>query len=329
MSQTMPPTEPSTGKRHPWVDQFCAHLDAAIAEPTLRSLGAFSSETEGCLVLLPSFVWMSPLIDVGRKDRGPGETKYLLPVRVTYSCGPVLAMEPGETEIITFAAKGMGHDLTSTVIVQANTRTAMLEIVHGPTGLPVTIVAGTTVNLHRSVHRALSAANEGRWQAAQMLHQQAELGMHQAASYLKHSVSATQPGIGLDPHIFGRAMSELLIGSDSEDRSPILRLVDSCTRPEAFVRVDPLRYTSKAISRDAVQVLSRIVGDPRFGPKLRALLTDMPTDTSPAYLAAEYNARHPNRRPISVDGARAAMELELPLELPGGADPLGFDDDSE
>ena len=72
---------------------------------------------------------------------------------------------------------------------------------------------------------------------------------------------------------------QMMFGDDTHS-SAAERLLKLCTSPGTFRRVDPLRYLTTAIRRDATTAVRRAIGDPHIGPKVRGLARELGTTTS-------------------------------------------------
>ena len=78
--------------------------------------------------------------------------------------------------------------------------------------------------------------------------------------------------------------------------------------------MDPLRYIAVTLRRDAEQEIRRRIGDPRIGPKIRALHRQHPGISLPD-LVDRYRELHPQDR-LSVRRAAAALETRIRVRVP-------------
>src|SRR5699024_9606795 len=129
---------------------------------------------------------------------------------------------------------------------------------------------------------------------------------------LKHATCAMrngvvgQPTAALDDITLERIRTEVVYGTDGPS-SPIQRLVERCTRPGTFARVDPEKYVISSVRTDARAAVRKALGDPHVGSKVRRLATEMP-EADLEDLVAAYRQRYPADR-LSTTRAEAALSV--------------------
>lgn len=307
--------------RHPWCRDFCAYLDRAARIPALARLRP--ADGPGTLVLLPAFTWLPPAITVGRKTRNPDGPDYTLPVRLTYDVGEAVILRPGETAEIRVRARGMGHDLAGTVAVTSAAGLPADEttVSYSGSGLPAAVGAGTAVSLPRAVAQAREDASLARWEAAMVfLQPSVERETDRAISVLRSSSAGSGSVAGavrdavIDKIVFGIAPARG--GEDDAPADPpLLRLVDRCCEPDAFLRADPARIVALTVRRDARDAAQSVTGDTRLGVRLRGLADQLGPGVTPSGLAEAANRRSLSAMTITEGRARLALGYVMPSEV--------------
>lgn len=300
--------------RHPWVDNICQLLERIIlgreASKVLDRLGELNGGAE--LYVLPVWGWAVSRIDVGRKDRIVGSTeRLLLPVRLTWAPAPVVLLPAGEPASATFTATGMGHSAVGEVHLDGAASEGELR----DGGLEPTADWGPRVR-GRTASRAalLQMVEDGKaayWEVLTLLEAKVAHALDHATSAASADLAVShERARALDSITLETLQAQMVYGSQdaaSDEPSPMQRLVERCTHPGTFTKVDPERYVLTSVRRDARAVVRRALGDPHIGGKVRALAAELGTTDLEA-IVAEYRSRYPADR-LSTDRAVAALSL--------------------
>lgn len=309
--------------RHEWIDTFCTRLHHTLVGQAAARLLEGNTPTNGTVVVLPSWAWLVPAIDIGRKAHRQDGRRMLMPVRLLWDGGPVQVLQPGQRTVADWSMFGMGHsacgrmDLDETLL---RTRAVL-----GDDGEPddepslsaVQIARGRTVG--HALSRLVDAGKTARWDAVMSLESYVEQAVTGAVrivsadilSGLAHAQAA--PDV-LDETGQEQVRNQMLLGT--EDRAgAVSRLIERCMAPVAFVKVDPLKYVTTDLRRAAELYVRQAVGDPPIGRKIRRVWRELP-DATLEELISTYNERHPSDD-LSVK--RAVRALTAGRDVMAGA----------
>ncbi len=311
------------GRPHGWLLEFCTRLERVIvgraASTLLEHLPA--DRARRGLIVLPSWMWLRPSADVGRKSAARDGGELLLPVRVAWDGGPVRVLAAGEEASVTWSGIGAGWSgrgaTAATVRSVPVSPTAPARWV---TSAPVAVAASPEPKRALVAHLARLGA-DGRsavWEALSALEPYANRAVWRAHAAVRAELSG-DPGAAadiLDAIEIQQVVDKLLVGDDDDGPSPVARLLERCLRPDAFRGADPLRVVSASLRRDAEIEIRRRIGDPHIGPKIRSVamslgIADARADLNPERLAellALYRSARPRDR-LGETRARRAVEL--------------------
>ena len=308
-----------SGDRHGWLDALCEHLQAAI----WAAAGRRPAHRPGPLAdpgrraALPCWRWAEPAADVGRKARAADGGTLLLPVRIHWQPGPLLLVPRGQPVRAAWRAAGLGLDgdgaagLACTPHPGGTARPG-----HRPAGTGDR-AGGVPGAIAEELAGFAAAGRPARWDLLAMLEPYVRSAVTRAHSRVAIEVAGpaahSRPSV-LDDTDLDAVVDMLLLGGDTGGPGPVARLLDRCLRPDTFRRVDPLRYIAVTLRRDAEQEIRRRIGDPRIGPKIRALHRQHPALPLPDLVAA-YREQHPRDR-LSMGRAVAALETRLRVRVP-------------
>ena len=309
-----------SGDRHGWLDALCEHLQAAIWAAAAADLLTDRAHwpTRAAVLALPCWRWAEPAADVGRKARAADGGTLLLPVRIHWQPGPLLLVPRGQPVRAAWRAAGLGLDGDGAAVLACTPHPgARLD---PGTGLPeqVTGRAVSRAAIAEELAGFAAAGRPARWDLLAMLEPYVRSAVTRAHSRV--AIEVAGPGSGssrpsvLDDTDLDAVVDMLLLGGDTGGPGPVARLLDRCLRPDTFRRVDPLRYIAVTLRRDAEQEIRRRIGDPRIGPKIRALHRQHPALPLPD-LVARYREQHPRDR-LSMGRAVAALETRLRVRVP-------------
>lgn len=301
-------------RRQPDVDKLCLRLHDIVVGRAAQEVLDLSPELTGLSVaVLPTWGWALSNIPVGKKDRDPAGGRYLLPVRYTYSTGPVVLVGDEGVEV-DYAATGMGHDVAGTIVVRAG-GTATTVARDGDLLLPDDWWTGPDVRDPASVLADLVEANTvAYWDTLNYLERLSHKAIARAAQSLRYEVDEQVPGQMLDPEAFDTVKNRLVYGDpDSSKPSSMCRLIERCVRPHTFIGGDPGHYLSIQVSREAMQAVRSALGDPRAGSRIRRIASDLAGpdggDVDPLLLIEEYRRRHPNDDRVQLRQVLVALTL--------------------
>ena len=310
----------ASGDRHGWLDELCGHLQAAIRAAAAADLLADRTgwPARGAVLTLPCWRWAVPAADVGRKSRAADGGSLLLPIRVDWEPGPLALVPPGRPVTAHWHAAGLGLD---------DCGTTQLACSPGPpghadpgTGLPDRVSAPplSRTGIAHELARLVAAGRAARWDLLQLLEPYVRAAVTRGHSRVAAEVAgaastSSRPSV-LDENDLETVVDALLLGEEPGRPGPVARMLDRCQHPDTFRRVDPLRYITVTLRRDAEQEVRRRIGDPRIGPKIRALHRQHPGISLPD-LVARYREQHPQDR-LSVRRAATALETRLQVRVP-------------
>lgn len=266
--------------RHPTLDRYCTWFEAIIhgreAEELLKDPEAIP-EGSG-VALLPAWQWAVPLIDVGRKGVGYDGRDLLLPVRNEWAGGSVQIIS-GESRQATCRSVGLGHrSAGQTQIVQRAGRQPVAHVAQMPSmAEPVFVGSGSRFRIISALKAVAEAANKARWELLTFIEPEVRTLVARAHSAVSHEMALHSGNVVpmLDEQGLESVVNTMLFGyqnkKDEWKPGSVFRLIDLCLAPECFQRVEPLRYISMHLRRDAESAIRRKIGDPHIGPKVREM----------------------------------------------------------
>lgn len=313
------------GARHRWLERWCELLERMWLAQCAQALLARPEELpEGAATVFvaPMWLWRRAALDVGRKARAADGGTLLMPVRLDWSPAPVLVIEPGQRATLSWTADGLGwRGQGSTGVTGTDPGAApgpsqdWAEARRRPGGPTAAVAAhaGRRGVSAGEVTRVLAGLVEdgrvARWSAVQRVEPLVRANLARANTYLSHDVC-----MGGDHHprpLVGEVTLDtvhdrLMFGDQGED-SFVFRLLRRCLQVDTFTKVDPLRWLTATIRREAQQTLRGVLGDPHVGSKIRRAARELGDADTVAVLAA-YRARHP-RDMVGPARVKAALSV--------------------
>jgi len=299
--------------RHEWIDTFCGHLHDILCGEAAARLLETSGGATGTVVVLPTWAWVVPAIDIGRKALRQDGRAMLMPVRLTWDGGPVRILRPGAVTVADWSMVGMGHsacgrmDLNETLVRARAVLTEDTAPVTEPSPSSVRLARGRDVS--HALQSLVGASKRARWEATMVLESYVERAVAGAVRVVSadilHGLAHAQaaPDV-LDETGLAQVRDQMLLGT-SEREGAVALLLKRCLAPVAFVRVDPLKYVTTDLRRAAELYVRQAVGDPPIGRKVRRVWRELPQATL-EQLIATYNERHPSDD-LSVKRAMRAL----------------------
>lgn len=313
-----------SSRKHPSLEVLCARLERIMHGQAAQAiLDAGDLPERAGIVTLPAWSWKHPLIDVGRKDKahGTGE-RMLMPVRNNWDT-PMVVLVADEAVPVAYRTRGMGH---ATAGQSKLVRRPGQAPVSGVTALPslaepVFVGAGIPSRNAAYLTALVKAGDSARWEILADLEPKLRATVYKAHSSVSYeiglSTGVVEPmldELGLEQIVDAMMYGELqddgdveTFGRDKGKPSAIFRLIELCLEPDCFLRVDPLRYMTKHMRRDAETQIRRRLGDPHIGPKIREIARRHPR-AEIADIVEAYREVYPKDR-LSLPRARAALSV--------------------
>lgn len=315
-----------SGERHGWMSSWCDTLAMVIAGQDAQALLDSGLPRAAGVVVLPSFTWQHSGIDMGRKDRARGGGRLLMPVRVVWSHGTVVLVEPGQSVEVSWEASGLGVNLEGSVtLTAAEPGWEVLSFLSAnvpPEGTKVKILPAD--DLRTKLAAISSDGGDAWWHAITSLQTYVEMAVRNAHKYITRDTVPDKDKCPdtltlLDEQALVSCADRLMLGDPErpDEPSSVVRLLKRSLEPGAFSRVDPEMFTQRAIRRDAQLEVRRYVGDPPTGSKIRRTARDLgitsPENGGAEQVLWEYQRRHPGDR-MGLDRIRRAMQVR-PVEI--------------
>lgn len=305
LPNTSAPTPAGGGapRRHPFIDHLCTLLDRILLGRGARRALEHPIPAGASLFVLPTWGWAHPLIDVGRKDRDRQGGRLLLPVRYTfYPSNVIVTSRP---QVVHYVGVGLGHGMAGSMLLDPSADPGQGPA-DGRLSLPGTW--GPASHAGSVASRLNELDQDGQlayWEALGVLEENLEHALKRASCAARDGVVGKPPA-AVDDITLERIRTEMVYGTD-HGVSPIQRLVERCTRPGTFARVDPEKYVVTSVRTDARAAVRKALGDPHVGSKVRHLAIEMP-EADLDELVAAYRQRYPSDR-LSTSRARAALTV--------------------
>ena len=282
-------------ERHlPRLALLCDNLGAVIAGRQAQEI--LDAETDGdipgAIVVLPSWVWVLPQIDVGKKGVVNG-VKQPMPSRLGYTPGPILQLSADTTVEWELAGLGNASTGTATVPYTPLRKETTVTLADG-----ITVTATVHSIISRSqrdrVLRGLVKAGEtARWDLMTSFEWFTKQRLA-AANNIVAAEIAQHKGIPLagvvDDITLEDLGSTMLFGENGT--SVIQRMIDTALQLHRFDRVDPMHFFTVGIRARAEEAVRRQIGDPKVGPKVRRIFAKTNASTIDE-LIDEYKKHYP------------------------------------
>lgn len=307
------------GRRHPNLELLCSRLERILyGQAAQEHLDAGVPDRAG-LVLLPVWSWLHPLIDVGRKDKahGTGE-RMLMPVRNDWGTSTITLVSDG-TVPVTYRTRGMGHSQAgqSRLVIRPGADPVAALTALPSLAEPVFVGAGTRRQVTARLEALVKDGKDAKWEMLRAMEPKLRATVQKAHSSVSYEIGLStgvdEPmldEIGLDQVVDTMMYGELQDSDDDSGEgklSSMFRMIELCLSPDCFLRVDPLRYMTKHMRRDAEAQIRRRLGDPHIGPKIREIARRHPR-AEIADIVEAYRKVYPKDR-LSLPRARAALSV--------------------
>lgn len=280
----------------PQLSVICSSLgDMVTAKSAADMLASIDEAPEsGDLTIGPSWVWLEPKIDVGRKGKTSSGEITKMPVRLHWLGGNVKVTERGTNPELQVRVVGLGHD------TQISSRVLTIEdTIGGIYASSVMDIAPELVHfsakgqLERNLRALINKGNHSRWELVNGLEPFALRKLKQAngrvAAELGEYKIHAAPKV-LDELAIDDLLADLLCGDGTS--SVIIRMLERGADPLTFRRVDPMHYFAVNIRARAEEAIRRRIGDPKIGPKIRRVQAKVQAETVDELIEA-YRLIHP------------------------------------
>jgi hypothetical protein len=291
----------------PRLAAMCDAIGETIAGRAANALDAKTFPEQGAIATMPSWAWLVPIIDVGKKGKNADGERIAMPSRLVWENGPVVVLTPGVPVELKWHLTCLGHDSRGSVVVLymediGVQLTADTDIVLPPEWGEFVSLRGA----ERLARGIVTQGQTGRWGLVTSLEHFTNNKLNHANStvaaelgeFANHAIAAVLDDIAID-----ELLSEMLYGQGGS--SVITRMVDRSLLPETFQHVDPMHYFAVGLRARAEEAIRRRIGDPKIGPKIRRVLIRSEATTLDELLTA-YNKAHP-RDSLAKKRAIAAL----------------------
>ncbi|MGL5827740.1 MAG: hypothetical protein ACRCYU_23470 [Nocardioides sp.] len=303
-----------TEGRHRSLEPLSALLHAVLVGRDAAALSSADLPAGGGLWVAPTWEWVVPRANLGRKSRG----RTLFPLRLDWSRSSVSFIRPGRRQRASFATAGLGHHRTSSVLLGADPDLCNAVVADDHVWVPVE----SPMAVERRIAELVEAGEAARWALRTYLEPHAwralvrshasirdEIGRHTGES--RDLLDETKLRGVLDEMVYGRSAT----AEESGHPGMIDPMIDLMLEPHAFVKVDPMKYLCAAVRRDAPTMIRREIGDPHVGPKVRRVAAELGAIRDIEELLKRYREEYPRDR-LGAARAEAALRV-LPDAMAG------------
>ena len=285
-------------KHLPRLAQLCDNLGAVLAGQAAQRILDAQETTDGCIIILPSWAWIIPVIDVGKKGRSQDGVRQTMPSRLTWTPSPVLSAPYGDVEV-SWRLSGLGHNRSGTATIpvggalsQAPTTEVRLDDqIAVAASIRHTILDSQRV---RTLRGLVKDGVTARWELMSGFEQFTRAKVQSANNTVAAEI-AQHKGIPLagviDDITVDDLVAKLMYGHGGT--STIQRMIDSALAPDRFNSVDPMHFFTVGIRARAEEAVRRHIGDPKVGPKVRRVFAKAKVSTLPELIEA-YRQLYPN-----------------------------------
>lgn len=271
--------EDTSKVHHRWLDRFAGYVhQMVVGADAARVLAELEGRDGGSVVVLPTWVWIRPRVNVGESKNGN-----LLPARVSWDCGHVVV--GAEVTVATYTVCGLGFEHTGTVKVRSSDSSFSPETDLAVEHDGVQTIVGQRISgarLRHALEELASAGKTARWLALECVRPHAVKALDYTRFALARDVNpdAVNPPPVFDEIKRDQLATAMLFGRDGDTTgktSPAWRMLDRCMLPGTFTRTDPMRYVRITIQRDATDAARSHLGDPRIGSRIREVARELKT----------------------------------------------------
>ncbi|MHB1973791.1 MAG: hypothetical protein ACYCR4_05815, partial [Acidimicrobiales bacterium] len=189
---------------HEWSARYTDLLADVIAgraarEVALTLRAAAPPGGRVAVVVLPSFVAVSPAIELGRKGRSPSGRPTMFPARVVWDGGPVRVVRAGARLAVGWDLTGLGVELTGSTVIDASG--AVVASSPEPASPVVTHVVATPVSLPTAIAELAKITERGdaaMWGARMLLESSAAHLLRRTHAAVAREVSDGESSALLD-----------------------------------------------------------------------------------------------------------------------------------
>lgn len=254
----------TTEVRHPGLDILCSRLERIWWG---RAATQCIVESHLVVTCLPMFTWHSAGGAMGRKERGVNGS-LSMPFRLEWDVPAVALSQDADTSVLDWSTTGPGFAGTGA--------SRGMDYAFG--------------SQHRAARFIEDLVDDGElafWEICEWIEPRVKRAVFEAHLRVGTEIAdstQTEPRSWLDEVSLEAIASEMLLGraateQDNELHGSVARLIDLCLVPEKFHRVDPMRYMTTHLRRDAEQSVRRRIGDPRAGSKIRRFTSSLKPKT--------------------------------------------------
>ena len=287
--------------RHEWLNKFCSYIDGII-------LGRDASEVtvpdmNVAVTALPTWAYLRSNVNVGLKGKSNS-----IPARINWH-GPHLIAHDEPVER-SWSIEGLGHSLSGTTIVTPG----LAPPVYGDPILPVEVFSPLLLpeDAQEEVDQVVVAGHVDYWEALMMLEDPVMQALDEARTAISAEVHDLEfndqdriPLVVDNTTLQGLRDEMLVMPGRNTSQSAVERIIEKALLPETFKRVEPGKYISTALRRDARTVIRSKITDPHAGSRVRKLARYLGTN-DPEVLLQECRVRFPTTR-ISLDGIKRSL----------------------
>lgn len=318
-------------QRHPYSAELCDRLEQiAWGDDAARILSSPLGKNSMALVQLPVFVWDHPLRTSGRKSKSrQGAAGLLFPVRVKWVGidSSILLLESGTTVTLEWSAPGCKNiasrgTMVAHALKQGDTSNTEVMDHNFLTRVPsaVSVSSVGRLKVRTALQRFTNVGRDARWRVLRMFEENLRWNFTRALASVDADVlSGTRPSDNgpqlrytlseftrvIDVADAESIQTNILYGSDGEDKSLALTLIQRCLEGNAFARVDPELYVRRWMFSTAESAIRRHIGDPHIGRTIRQVAREIDSD-DPVVVREEFAKRYP-KKSLGVSRTEAAL----------------------
>ncbi len=293
-------------QRLPHLARIADQIDTIVIGRSAEQLHSVTpSVTSGVLLVLPTWVWLPPIIDVGMKGASAG----VMPIRVAWEPGPVVALGAGQPATVRWRLSSLGHNASGTLETTAADSDCVRLLAEGVNRTPYEAPAQLTHLLRQLIRQG----TEARWALLLGFESFVRSTLEKANAAVAAEITQHSGAIAervLDDISLDDLATKMLWG-EAGSSSAVSRMIEQSVLPDKFRNVDPVHYFAVAIRARAEEAIRQKIGDPKVGPKVRRLFARGDITTLDE-LIAEYRRLYPRD---SLAKKRALKALTAGAEL--------------
>lgn len=312
---------PAGCDRHSGADALCERLARVLLGRGAETLlDAGLDEVDAAVFRLPSWSWADPLISVGRKALAADGGTLRMPVRISWSLGPVVVVPVGGRVKVSWEAHGLGRSGDGSVVLvttpgHGDMSAEDFAVLDGPIPSRSYGVVYPANRVRLELEELAADGKAAWWELLTDLEYFVRQEVGSAAARVAAEINGDGADFTLDPVMLESITTQMMFGSEeatgNAGKGRVIAMLERALRPKEFSHVEPTRWVRTTLSREAEAAVRRRIGDPHVGRKIRSLMREIGPDgfADVASFLAHYKERYPYDDDLGLERTTQALMM--------------------